>query len=176
MNLNQVKETLEAIGYPVKGLDWDDVLADLHCNYGAQKVGSSLLTLGDAEPLYIKSGNIGFMVDNPDDLNRACILIKTKLDAKKAMQPVTIKSEVRSRFLPDIKLALDNEVGQAERLGRNLSHADPAYLTQGFGGISLLRNTEQIIDDLLSDCEKRNTKAVAALKVLLIVDRGSESQ
>lgn len=82
MNLNQVKETLEVIGYPVKGPDWEDVLADLHSSYGAQKVGSSINTLGDATPLYIKSGNIAFMVDNPNDLLRACVQVKALLDEK----------------------------------------------------------------------------------------------
>ncbi|WP_296058456.1 hypothetical protein [uncultured Amphritea sp.] len=170
MNLNQVKETLEAIGYPVKGPDWDDVLADLHCNYGAQKVGSSINSLGDAAPLYIRSGNIAFMVDNRGDLHRACVQIKAKLDEKKGAQPVVLKQDEYAFNLTTIRDALEREISHASNRKRPLGIVDTDYTVQ-YNPDTRTQNRKslQIINDLLSDDKQRNNKAVEAIKAILII-------
>lgn len=170
MNLNDVKATLEAIGYPVKGPDWDDVLADLHCSYGAQKIGSSINNLGDAKPLYVSSGNIAFMVDNQDDLHRACIQIKNVLDARKPAITPVMKRDTRSRYLPEIISALEGEIDISFKIKRPLGIIDTEYeVLFNVDTRSQTRKSAQIMDDLLSDDKSRNAKAVEALKALLIL-------
>ncbi|WP_404420014.1 hypothetical protein [Marinospirillum sp.] len=68
MDIKQVKEVLGAIGCPVKGNDLQALLDNLHDTYGPQVVGSSVRHLGLADPLYVKAGEVAFMVDNEQDL------------------------------------------------------------------------------------------------------------
>ncbi|OEY65040.1 hypothetical protein [Marinobacter sp. X15-166B] len=63
MNIEQIKETLEAVGYPAQGDNLQAILDDLHDHYSVQVVGSSMRHLGDADPLYVKAGQVAFMVD-----------------------------------------------------------------------------------------------------------------
>lgn len=172
MNINEAKETLSTIGYPVKGDDWDDIIEELHKDYGTQAVGSSMNTLGDAAPLYMKAGNAAFMVDNKDDLYRACVRIKTILDARKGAKPVIIKSDVLSRYIPDIKRSVDMEVDLAFKFNRVLPTVDSEYtVIYNAASRTQTRKGAQIIDDLLSDDKALNDKAVNALKELLVIER-----
>lgn len=175
MELTTAKEVLNNIGYPAQGDDWEEVIADLQQTHGATRVGSSMTTLGDAAPLFMKAGNVAHMVDHPNDLARACRQIKSALDQRKAMEPVKLKVDEKSRFLRDILQALENEVSMAERLNRDLSKVDDAYLVDGALGRRLLRNTAQVMDDLLSTDKKRNAKAVEALQALLVIKRAEVS-
>lgn len=169
MNIEQAKEVLGAIGYQVAtdSDDWYDVIEELHQNYKTMVVGSSMGKLGDAGYLYMRSGNAAVMVDSHDDLHTACLRIKNRLDAKKAAEPVVIPSDEYAFNLKTIKNALDKEVDYAERLKRDLSAAPSEYLTAN----GLLRNTQQVMDDLLSDDKKLNAKAVEAIKTILIIKR-----
>lgn len=169
MTLDQVKETLDTIGYPVKGPDWEDVLADLHSTYGAQKVGSSINALGDAKPLYVTAGNIAFMVDNKGDLLRACILIKHTLDQRKGAEQVVIPKEQYAFQKGNITNALESEIDQASRVKRSLGIVDTDYQVFVRGFREQVRKGDQIIDDLLSDDKQRNDKAVEAIKSILII-------
>lgn len=172
MNITQVKETLAAIGYPAKGPDWNDVLADLHSNYGAQKVGSSVRTLGDAEPLYHKAGSIAFMVDNPQDLIAACIRIRSKLAAINSAKLIVMPRETLSRYIPDIRRALEGEIDLAFRVNRPLNMIDADYSAKHDSETrSPIRKSDQILDDLLSDDKRRNDKAVKAFKELLLIGK-----
>ncbi|WP_415885006.1 hypothetical protein ACMXYO_10115 [Neptuniibacter sp. QD37_6] len=172
MNITQAKETLTTIGYPVTGNDWEDIIEELHKDYGTQVVGSSMNILGDAAPLYMKAGNAAFMVDNKDDLYRACIRIKTILDARKAAEPVIIKSDVLSRYIPEIKRSVEMEVDQAAKFKRALTTVDNEYSVKyDKASRTQTRKGSQIIDDLLSDSKKLNDKAVKALKELLVIER-----
>jgi len=173
MDLNQVKETLEAIGYPVQSDDWNEAIEELSRNYGAQKVGSSIRTLGDASPLYLKSGNAAFMVDNQSDLHRACVEIQSVLKARTAAEPITIKRDVRSRFLSDIQNSLEYEISLAGTVKRPLGVVDADYeVLYDHDTRTQTRKSPQIIDDLLSDDKQRNAKAVEAMKAILIVGEG----
>ena len=173
MNLNQVKETLDAIGYPVESNDWNEVIEELGSSYGAQKVGSSIRTLGDASPLYLKSGNVAFMVDNQRDLHQACVEINSVLKKRRGAEPVTIKREVRSRFISDIRNALEYEISLAGTVKRPPGVVDADYeVLYDHDTRTQTRKSAQIMDDLLSDDKKRNAKAVEALKAILIVSEG----
>ncbi|MBS97120.1 MAG: hypothetical protein CMI01_00365 [Oceanospirillaceae bacterium] len=176
MKLDTAKEVLEAIGYPANGDDWEEVIADLQQTHGPTRVGSSMNHLGDAAPLFVKSGNVAHMVDHPNDLHRACAQIKSVLDQRQPLGLATLKRDVKSRWLSDIQIALGHEISQRERIGRSLGivdtdyqiHFDPETRTQ-------TRKPEQIINDLLSDDKKRNAKAVEALKDILIYKRAEAS-
>jgi hypothetical protein len=173
MNITEAKEILETVGYPVitPSDDWEDIVEELQKEYRPHVVGGSMTTLGDAAPLFMRSGNAAFMVDNKDDLYRACCRIKHILDARKATEPVKLKQDVRSRFISDIQNALESEIDIRERTKRPLGivgteyeiRYDPSSRTQS-------RKPAQIIDDLLSDDKKRIAKAVEAIRTLLIVE------
>ena len=170
MNIEQIREVLETIGYPVQGESLQVILDDLHDHYSAQVVGSSIRHLGDADPLYVKAGQVAFMVDNEHDLVAACIRIRSSLKQREAAQPVTMQAPKRSRFLPDIVRAVEYEIEIAERVKRPLGMVttgyeikyDPESRTQS-------RKSAQILDDLLADDAQRNKKAVDALKAVLIL-------
>ncbi len=170
MELKEAKEVLSAIGYPVKGSDWEDLIADLQCSYGSTRVGSSMNTLGDAAPLFVKSSNVAFMVDNPNDLCRACRQIKAVLEQRKAREPVVLKVDERSRVLPDILYALESEITSAGRCGRDLGIVDTEYRILFSEETRIqTRKPAQIMNDLLSTDRKRNVKAVEALQRILII-------
>jgi len=169
MDLNQVKETLEAVGYPVQSDNWSDVIEELGRSYGAQKVGSSIRTLGDASPLYLKSGNVAFMVDNQLDLHRACIEIQSALKARSGTENIVLRPQSKSRYRVDIERALESEISDSHRCKRSLGIVSAEYhIKYDSETRSQIREQTQIIDDLLSDDKKRNDKAVKAFKALLI--------
>lgn len=176
MELTTAKEVLEAIGYPAQGDDWEEVIADLQQTYGATRVGSSMTTLGDAAPLFMKAGNVAHMVDHPNDLARACRQIKSILDQRKALEPVRLKVDERSRFLPDILQALEYEIDISERIKRPLGVVDTGYQIKfDTQTRTQTRKPVQIMDDLLSTDKKRNAKAVEALQALLVIKRAEVS-
>lgn len=176
MELTTAKEVLEAIGYPVQGDDWEEVIADLQMTYGATRVGSSMNTLGDASPLFMKAGNVAHMVDHPNDLARACLQIKSVLDQRKALEPVKLKEDEKSRFLPDILRLLEYEIEKASRAKRDLGVVDVDYqILYDPETRTQTRKPEQIMDDLLSTDKKRNAKAVEALQRILIIKRAEAS-
>ncbi|UTW13367.1 hypothetical protein [Marinobacterium rhizophilum] len=172
MELKQAKEVLESIGYPVKGGDWEDIIADLQSTYGTTRVGSSVNSLGDAASLYVKTGNVAFMVDNTNDLQRACRQINTVLNARKAAAPVALKPQVNSYWLVDVARALEHEITLAGRTNRSLGIVDTDYhIRSNPGSRTQVRKPEQILDDLLSTDKKRNAKAVEAMQCILIHKR-----
>lgn len=171
MNITEAKEVLETVGYPVSGHDWDDVIKELHEDYRVTAVGGSMNTLGDAAPLFMRSGNVAHMVDNKDDLFRACVRIKQIAKAREGAKTVVIPKDVYAFNLKTIKQALDAEVSHAERMKRDLSCADESYLVSSHDDTKLLRNTQQVMDDLMSDDKKLNIKAVEAFKAILIINR-----
>lgn len=171
MNITEVKETLEAVGYPVSSDDWEGLRDELHTKYKQTLVGRSILKLGNATPLYVRSGNAAHLVDDVDDLYTACLAIKQRLDADKAAQPIVIPADEYAYNLKVIKKALDAETSHAQMYKRDLSHAPEDYLTTGSWGEKYLTNTQQVMDDLLSDDQELNLKAVEAFKAILILKR-----
>lgn len=170
MNVDQIKTVLENIQYPVDGDDLPEVLESLHYNYPSQVVGSSVRTLGDAEPLYVKAGQVAFLVDDAQDLTTACIRIRSMLKKRESSGPVLIQQDERSRFLPDIVRALEGEIDKATKFKRPMGVVDSDYqITYDPETRTQYRKGEQIIEDLLSSDTKRNQKAVEALQRVLII-------
>lgn len=174
MNIDQIKAVLANIQYPVKGDDLPEVLEFLHYNYPPQVVGSSVRTLGEGGPLYVKAGQVAFLVDNEQDLTTACIRIRSLLQRQDATQPVRIEPDTHSRHLADIVRALDYEIDRSTTFKRPMGVVDAGYqiiydpetrTQRGKGG--------QIVDDLLVNDDERNQKAVEAIKRVLIYDQGS---
>lgn len=177
MNITEAKDVLKQIGYELVSDDWYDMIEELHQNYKAQVVGGSMNTLGDSAPLFMRAGNAAFMVDNKDDLFKACVRIKQALDARKGAETVTIKKDVYAFNLKTIESALENEVDQANRVKRPLAVVDTEYAVKYNPETrTQTRKSTQIMNDLLSDDKKRNAKAVEAFKAILIIDRGSVTQ
>lgn len=172
MNTEQVKDVLTAIGYPVEGDDLIAVLDDLHDTYSPQVVGSSVRTLGDAEPLYVKAGQVAFLVDNEQDLVTACVRIRSILKKREADKPVRIEGPKRSRWLNEITRAIEFEIDISEKVKRPLGIVadeyavkfDPETRTQS-------RKADQIVEDLLASDAKRNQKAVKAIQTIMIYKR-----
>lgn len=169
MNINQIKETLEAVGYTVQGDDLQAVIDELHDRYSPRVVGSSIRNLGDASPLYVKAGQIAFMVDNEQDLMTACVQIRSAVKGREAAKTVKLVAEKRSRYIPDIVRALEFEIDLAARMHRSIAVVDDQYaVTSGPERGSQVRKSTHIMNDLLADDAKRNQKAQKALKATLI--------
>jgi hypothetical protein len=172
MNIEQIKETLEEVGFTVHGDNLQALIDELHDHYGSQVVGSSMRYLGDAEPLYVKAGQVAFMVDNELDLVSACIRIRSTLKQREAAQPVVMAKEVRSRYIPDILRALEFEIDLASRVNRPVAVVDDQYaVTSDPATRTQTRKSAHMINDLLADDSERNQKAVKALQALLIHKR-----
>ncbi|OEY65039.1 hypothetical protein BG841_00175 [Marinobacter sp. X15-166B] len=74
----------------------------------------------------------------------------------------------RSRFLPDIVRAVEYELEIAERVKRPLGMVNTCYeVKYDPDSRTQTRKSAQILDDLLADDAKRNTKGVDALKAIL---------
>jgi len=168
MNIEQGKKALAAIGYNTTGNSWEAVLESLHTVAQTQVVGSSVFTLGDAQHLYVRSGNAAFMVDNVDDLWRACKKIKAEQDGKQGKGNIVMVNPERSVYIRDIARALDYEITNSglRDLGvvttKYSSKHDPETLTQTSVG-------DQVLEDLLSDSQERNDLAASAFKSILLL-------
>jgi len=173
MNIEQVKEVLEAVGYPVDGDDLITVLDDLHDTYGPQVVGSSVRHLGDAAPLYVKAGQVAFMVDNEEDFLNACHQIKANLKKQESSGPVVLKGDKRSRWLSEIERAIDYEVEGAKRTNRDLSSVHDSYLVEISDGRKWMQKQNQnlLLEDLLAEDDTRNLRAAKALQTLFVYKR-----
>ncbi|WP_339344992.1 hypothetical protein [uncultured Alcanivorax sp.] len=171
MNVDQIKTVLGDIQYPVTGDDLPEVLESLHYNYPSQVVGSTVRTLGDADPLYVKAGQVAFLVDNVQDLTTACIRIRSLLKQRESSGPVLIQQDERSRYLPDIVRALEGEIDKAPKFKRPMGVVDTEYqIIYDPASRTQCRKGEQVIEDLLSSDTKRNQKAVEALQRILIIE------
>lgn len=128
-----------------------------------------MFTLGSSTPLYARSGNAAFLVDNVGDLKRACKQLKVIQDTLKATEPVIIPTSVRSTYIVDIARALEHEVDRSSRLRRdNVTPCaeytvkyDPDTRTQ-------TRIGAQIVEDLLTDSKELNARALKAFKAVLL--------
>jgi len=161
MNIEIIKSTLASIRFEVKANDIDEIIEELHVTYGSQRVGSSSYSLGNAAPLFVRSGNVAFMVDNPDDLQRACLEIARKIDTS-INNPIVMKKETRSRWRSDIERALGYEMSLRRSTKRDL---EVVYETYEGGERTI---AVSIVDDLLSGDKKDNAKAIEAFKCLMI--------
>jgi len=162
MDIENIKSALASVRFEVKAGGIEEIIEELHVTYGSQRIGSSVRSLGKAAPLFIKSGNVAFMVDNANDLDRACLEINRLKEASASNGPIVMKKDTRSQWRSDIESALRYEMSLRSRTGRDL---EAVY--ENYDGGERVTATS-IVDDLISDDKKRNTKAVEAFKCLLI--------
>ena len=155
-----IKKALVVVGYQVESNDIDEIIEELHVTYGSQRVGASVSALGSASPLYVKSGGVAFLVDNADDLQRACVTINRMIQ-KSAVAPVVMPKQVKSYWEVDIVKALNHEIEQSMRINRDI-RLDALGYTGGSGSAQL------IVDDLLSDNKRRNANGAEAFKRVLV--------
>ena len=158
MNIENTKKALAAVGYQVKSTDIDEIIEELHVTYGSQRVGASVSALGRAAPLYFKSGGVAFLVDNAEDLHRACVTIGRQIQ-KSAVAPVVMAKQMKSYWEGDIVKALNHEIETSIRTRRDMRLDALGYTG---GGLAAL-----IVEDLLSDNKKRNVNGAEAFKRVL---------
>ena len=169
MNIEQGKKTLATIGFSIAGSTWDEVLTGLHDEAKPQVVGSSVFALGNAEPLYVRSGNAAFLVDNVDDLHRACRQIKVILDAGKASKLITMPVQTRSTYIANIGQALECEIANSGKVNRDMGIASTEYVVKSDPDTrTQTRIGAQVIEDLLADNDELNARAVSAFKSILL--------
>jgi len=169
MNIEQGKKTLATIGFSIAGRTWDEVLTGLHDEAKPQFVGSSVFTLGNAQPLYVRSGNAAFLVDNVDDLHRACRQIKVTLDAAKGSELITMPVQTRSTYIVNIAEALEQEVANSGKGNRDMGIVSSEYDVKfDIETRVQTRIGAQVLEDLLADSDELNTRAVSAFKSILL--------
>ncbi|MBE9397109.1 hypothetical protein IOQ59_07520 [Pontibacterium sp. N1Y112] len=170
MNVNEVKQYLSDVDMPAKGQALEAIVDNLHQTYGSTRVGSSVQQLGNAAPLYVKSGAVAHLVDNANDLVMACRGIKQRLDALKGAEPIVLKSATKSRYLSDITKLLNYEFDDAGKFKRKLTAAGGYKITADPDTRSQSRQGDKLMDDLMSTDEARQLKGVKALRDLLIYE------
>ena len=159
MNIENTKAVLAAVGYQVESNDIDEIIEELHVTYGSQRVGASVSALGRAAPLYFKSGGVAFLVDNAEDLHRACVTIDSQI-RKSAVAPVVMAKQVKSFWEDDIVKALNHEIEQSMRTNRDMRLETLGYTGSG--------SAQLIVANLLSDNKKRNASGAEAFKRVLV--------
>jgi len=99
------------------------------------------------------------LVDNAEDLHRACVTIDSQI-RKSAVAPVVMAKQVKSFWEDDIVKALNHEIEQSMRTNRDMRLETLGYTGSG--------SAQLIVANLLSDNKKRNASGAEAFKRVLV--------